>query len=146
LCVPRASTVPHFTSGSLPSDYALLNHFHPSPAVLTRPEIGPDGNVIEDDHFEGTSPGRHGAFAPGTSPTRRRLSYGAIPIGRSIRRGSQGSARRPSISMPANPPEAEPLLGGTSVPRIDEEGDDKDEDDSEPSWAERLQESKVCFV
>ncbi|GAB1522295.1 ethionine resistance protein [Rhizoctonia solani] len=47
--------------------------------------------------------------------------------------------------MPANPPEAEPLLGGTSVPRIDEEGDDKEEDEAEPSWTERLQESKVLL-
>lgn len=141
-----ASTVPHFTSGSLPSDYALLNHFNPSSATIDHPEIGPDGSAIDDDAAPGTSPtNRHGLLVPGTSPTRRRLSYGAIPIGKHPRRGSQGSAQRPSISMPANPPEAEPLLGGASVPRIDEEGDDKDEDDSEPSWIERLQESKVLL-
>ncbi|KAB5592883.1 MATE efflux family protein [Ceratobasidium theobromae] len=138
----RASTVPHFTSGSLPSDYALLNHFHHSPSAISGTDIGPDGDVIEDA-IEGTGPAhRHGLLIPGTSPVRR-LSYGTIPIGK--RRGSQGSARRPSISMPANPPEAEPLLGGASVPRIDEEGDDKAEDDSEPSWSERLQESKVLL-
>ncbi|KAG8733192.1 hypothetical protein FRC11_008051 [Ceratobasidium sp. 423] len=45
--------------------------------------------------------------------------------------------------MPANPPEAEPLLGAATIPRIDEEGDDKDDDGVEPSWIERLQESKV---
>ncbi|CAE6458103.1 unnamed protein product [Rhizoctonia solani] len=139
-----ASTVPHFTSGSLPSDYGLLNHFNPSPAVINRPELDPDGNVIEDDSIPGTSPTNRHLYVPGTSPTRRRMSYGAIPIG-SNRRGSHNSARRPSISMPANPPEAEPLLGTTTVPRIDEEGDDKDEDDVEPSWAERLQESKVLL-
>ncbi|CAE6467908.1 unnamed protein product [Rhizoctonia solani] len=139
-----ASTVPHFTSGSLPSDYGLLNHFHPSPATINRPEIGPEGNFIEDEVAEGTSPTNRYLHLPGTSPTRRRMSYGAIPIGVN-RRGSHSSARRPSISMPANPPEAEPLLGGTSVPRIDEEGDDKEEDEVEPSWAERLQESKVLL-
>ncbi|KAB5592882.1 MATE efflux family protein [Ceratobasidium theobromae] len=96
---------------------------------MNRPEVGLDGKVFEGDTIEETSP-------------TCRLSYGAIPIGR--RRGSQGSARRPSISMPANSPEAEPLLGA-SVLRIDEEGDDKAEDDSEPSWSERLQESNVLL-
>ncbi|KAF8699989.1 MATE efflux family protein, partial [Rhizoctonia solani] len=140
----RASTVPHFSSGSLPSDYGLLNHFHHSPAAISRPEIGPDGSILEDDGAEGTSPTNRYLHVPGTSPTRRRMSYGSIPVGAN-RRGSHGNTRRPSISMPANPPEAEPLLGGTSVPRIDEEGDDKEEDEAEPSWAERLQESKVLL-
>lgn len=140
-----ASTVPHFTSGSLPSDYGLLNHFNPSPAVINHPELDPDGNVIEDEATEGTGPTDRYLHAPGTSPgTRRRMSYGAIPIG-SNRRGSHGSARRPSFSLPANPPEAEPLLGGATVPRIDEEGDDKDEDEVVASWAERLQEAKVLL-
>ncbi|ELU44319.1 multidrug/Oligosaccharidyl-lipid/Polysaccharide flippase [Rhizoctonia solani AG-1 IA] len=142
---PRASTVPHFSSGSLPSDYGLLNHFHHSPAAISRPEIGPDGSVLEDDGAEGTSPTNRYLHVPGTSPTRRRMSYGSIPVGAN-RRGSHGNTRRPSISMPANPPEAEPLLGGTSVPRIDEEGDDKEEDEAEPSWTERLQESKYSLV
>lgn len=142
-----ASTVPHFTSGSLPSDYALLNHFHPSPAVLSRPEAGEDNSVFDETHPEdcglGTSPNnRRGLFIPGTSPTHRRLSYGAIPIGR---RGSVGTGRRPSFGMPADLPEAEPLLSGASVPRIDEEGDDKAEAEEEPSWAERLQECKVLL-
>jgi hypothetical protein len=145
----RASTVPHFTSGSLPSDYALVNHFHLSPAALDHPEIGPDGNPIEDtqeeDGIEGTSFGRRAHFTPGTSPTKRRTSfgYGAIPIGR---RGSQGAGHRPSIGMPANPPEAEPLLGGMCVPRIEEECDAKEEDETDPSWTERIQEAKVCRV
>lgn len=148
-----ASTVPHFTSGSLPSDYALVNQYHPSPAVIQRPEIGPDGNIIEEGEpgEEGTSglavPG-HGRFTPGSSPTKRRTSfgtYGAIPIGR---RGSQGTHRRPSIvsiGVPANPPEAEPLLGGVTVPRIDEECDAKVEDETDPSWAERIEEAKILL-
>ncbi|KAJ1302133.1 hypothetical protein OPQ81_000962 [Rhizoctonia solani] len=74
-----ASTVPHFTSGSLPSDYGLLNHFHPSPAAINRPELGPDGNLLEDEVIEGTSSTNGFLHAPGTSPTRRRMSYGAIP-------------------------------------------------------------------
>ncbi|KAG8682853.1 hypothetical protein FRC09_016486, partial [Ceratobasidium sp. 395] len=138
-----ASTVPHFTSGSLPSDYATVNQFISSSALLIH-----DEDTIEEDCDENSNllnvPG-HGRFTPGTSPTKRRTSfgnYGAIPIGR---RGSQGSSRRPSVIMPANPPEAEPLLGGSTVPRIDEECDAKEEDDSEPSWAERIEEAKVLF-
>ncbi|QRW23429.1 MATE efflux family protein [Rhizoctonia solani] len=46
--------------------------------------------------------------------------------------------------MPATLPKRN-HLGGTSVPRIDEEGDDKEEDEAEPSWTERLQESKVLL-
>ncbi|KAG9123665.1 hypothetical protein FRC07_014347 [Ceratobasidium sp. 392] len=143
--VLRASTVPHFTSGSLPSDYATVNQFNISSPLLAQPD---EGTIEEEDCDEHTSflsvPG-HGRFTPGSSPTKRRTSfgtYGAIPIGR---RASQGSNRRPSIVMPANPPEAEPLLGGTTVPRIDEECDAKEEDDSEPSWAERIEEAKVLF-
>ncbi|KAG8732672.1 hypothetical protein FRC12_019173 [Ceratobasidium sp. 428] len=143
LKLKRASTVPHFTSGSLPSDYATVNQFISSSALLIH-----DEDTIEEDCDENSNllnvPG-HGRFTPGTSPTKRRTSfgnYGAIPIGR---RGSQGSSRRPSVIMPANPPEAEPLLGGSTVPRIDEECDAKEEDDSEPSWAERIEEAKVLF-
>ncbi|KAG8746275.1 hypothetical protein FRC10_005524 [Ceratobasidium sp. 414] len=146
--VLAGSSLKKTASCSLPSDYALVNQFHPSPAVLTHPEIEPDGNFIEEDGGQGTNtlgvPG-HGRFTPGSSPTKRRTSfgsYGAIPIGR---RSSQGTIRRPSIIMPANPPEAEPLLGGATVPRIDEECDTKEEDETDPSWAERLEEAKVLF-
>jgi len=136
-----ASTVPHFTSGSLPSDYALLNHFHPSPAVITRPEAGEYSDVFEEEE-DGGHDSRRGLLVPGTSPTNRRLSYGAIPIGR---RGSMGIGRRPSIGVSPEVLETEPLLAGVTVPRIDEEGDDKDEDETEPSWVERLQECKVLL-